>query len=432
MKRFFLFFFFFLFLFSFIPLAESIRASPPSYDVLPFESGATHKFKMEVYNNGDYPYYVNLSWSGIASSVEFSDNMFLAPPGVWIPITIKVKLKTYDEISTFGVQRVNFKITEQADPRYNSGMFAVTTSVVTSAKFDVPIPGEYALIEEITIPNPEKGENTKIDLKLKNKGVLDLFDTTTKLSIVDQEGVLLDTLYFNNVDISAGETVEVSQALQTASYDSGLYRALGELTYSSEKIPSTKNKTFFVGGVDVLLIDYTKDLTKGKINKVKFELQSIFSQELKNVRASFKDYNDYEISLPVIDFTPYQASSVETFIDIPQTNDTMFKTELVLLIPVPGKGVETKKIPLEFNIIEPAPLVKEHTSFFSSKTNVYLVIIIFILMLIILLFIWSMNQDKKTHEEKKSKKTNKKVFQKKDSGDSHEKKTAKKDFDWSK
>jgi len=422
-KKFFSFFLFFLILIIICSaLVSAARVSPPKFDSVPYAEGESVDFDMTIWNNGETPYVYHMSAdSFISEYVTFNKNSIPLLPGEQASVTATLTFPLYETISDFGIQKLYFKSEESVDPRYSSGTFSAVTAVRIYVPIEVPIPGEYAEIKEITIPNPEKGENTYIELVLSNKGVLDLFDTSTTISVMDREGNLLDTLYFNNVDISATQSVTVNQTLHTESYDSGMYLVHGDLKYSPEKIPSTKDSTFFIGGVDVLLLDYTKTLTKGKINNIKFNLQSIFSQDLKNIRGSLIDFNDSLVNLPVIDFKPYELTIVDAFMFVPKTNDTTFESVLTLEIPVPDKGIETKTIPLLFNITDPET-IKDNTSFFSKRTNLYLVLIIVFLIIMVLLFTFSMKKDKKDAEKKKKTKSKEKT---------RNDKKNKKDFDWS-
>ena len=411
MKFYFILFILFL-LFSSV-LVQAIRISPAKFDdVRPFIEGESTSFQLRITNNAEQPFKVVLSAEGfIPDSVKFSEDSFYYFPWDTKTITVNVTYPRYDSLSDFGIQKIYFKATEVSDPRFQSGAFAAVTSIRIPAKIDVPIPGKFLNIKEITIPNVEKGENTNMTLLVENKGVLDVDGAKAEVKIFDTEGNKLDSIIIDGISLKPNEEKEYFSDLSTDDFASGIYLAKGELTYDVSKAPSKKETSFVVNGLDIILVNYTRELVKGKINKVNFELRSIYNKPIKGIRASFKSIGGDLVKLPVIDFEPFQKITSSTYIDVPKNNDTEFETLLNLTIPAPELGGDqVKKLNLKFYLVNETKISIPYLpkQKMATSTKVFLIIMVIIVLAVLLLLLLSLKHDKKKDGSKgKNPNTNK-------------------------
>lgn len=375
MSKTFLFLTIFIFTFSF---SLAIGMSPPIIEA-DYQEGTIYEFDVKIINNGASTSAIRMNSEGpYADYVDFSKDMFEFKSGqAYETIKVVVRLPSYDKLTHFGKQRIVIRASEGA-PTQSSGFFAVTTAISGWFIIDIPVPGQYGTVESFAVDNTLDGGEAAFRMLLRNRGTQDLNDASAIITVTDYSGFVLDTLTYPTINIGVEEDFELAGVIPSSSYDPSLYFAHVSFRYNVENAPQNKSDQFFVGSTDIQLLDYTKNLTIGKINKIKLDLQSLWGSPLRNIRGVFS-FQGGEQSLPVIDFDAFEKISQEVFIDVPQVNASTLDATLELEIPVDAQNTFQKSIPLSFTLIQEV----EPSNEFPLSTNTILIIVLVLVVLIL-------------------------------------------------
>lgn len=398
-KSFFVFLLFFLLLL--FPLTTAVGVSPPKA-YLDYTAGETIEFEYRIINNFGSPVQIEMSAfdSPLAEYVTFSKDSFTLV-GSSEFVTAKVYLPPFEDITTYGDQYIRIRANE-APPNNGLGTVSAVTSVQTWILVHVPVPGQYGEVDGITVDNVNEHQDTLLKFEVKNRGSEDMSAKRAKVTVSDYDGNVIDTFTFVNINIDVEDGIELTQVIPSATYDPGKYTITADFFYNEQKPPHSKSTTFFVGTTDVQVLDYTKDLQEGQINKVRVSLQSLWGSDLTSIRAAIIDFDNHSQAMPVIDLGPFEKRIVETYIDVPLLNGSPFfintslqnnatvKTIMTLRFPVDASNDVDKDLELTFTIhANPEPVNEKKSIELSTTTllvaGLVLVVIILIVMVVILL-----------------------------------------------
>ncbi len=338
---------FFLFSLSFV---QAIGISPPRVTE-DFVSGESLTVPFQIINRA-HPTYVKMDAFGspLAEFVTFSQDSFSMPQGV-VSVDVSVDFPEFSElVDSFGRQIIRIRASESPDTV--DGSFAAVTSVVGWLVIEVPVPGEFAEIVEISDPTVLEGEDVLVDILLRNRGTQPLSNKQLDIQVLD---VLNQPVYqttVSSIAVPLDDSTLIQVALPSSSFDPGKYTFEVLFNYSDEMQPLVSSRSFFVGATDIQLINYTQTLEEGSINRVRFHLQSLWGSPLRSVRPQLLSFSG-EQSLPVLDFDPFQLQVLEAFIEVPSLesldSDT-FDSMLRLEFPVDATTDTTKEFPVTFLI----------------------------------------------------------------------------------
>jgi hypothetical protein len=406
-------FFFFLLFFSFFLLlfsshVQAIGMSPPLFE-LNYEEGKSFTFSTSIINRGG-PTTINLyaDRSELSEFVTFSKNDFDMAPGTKETIELTITCPPYKTLTEFGLQKIGIHAREIALNK-ETGTFAAVTAVEGLMFVHIPVPGVFGEITDFSISNVIEGLDADLTLELTNRGTDDLKNTKATVTIVDFYGEDVSSVEFSNIDIPVGESKKIRKELSSSVYPSGKYFATAEYVFSDSQAPQKEDAVFFIGSSDVIITDYTKNLTEGQINVVYIELQSLWGSPLNTIRGSLIDFTGRQKPLPVIDLEPFSKRVVELYLDVPLLNSSAFRLgdeynsttkdlDFHLQFPVQAANDVDKTIPLTFTINRLPVPEKERAQFFTT-TNTILIIgmIVLILIAFLLLLIFKKGSDSKKH-----------------------------------
>ncbi len=394
-----------------ISQASAIGASPAKFQEFKYSGATTEEYILMVHNNAGHPTFAKVMVEGgMVDSTTCSEcdsqGRFHLNSDEWKKLKIKVHFKPYDELTSFGKTSFRFKIVEILDPRFVSGLFGVTTTVIVSAPIEIPIPGLFVSVDSVNVPNIKKGFNTFLNSELTNKGVLEAENVLVKAVISDIKGNNLSTIKYDPISISPGETISLpKKTINSEKFPSGMYHVEVFANYDSSRKPSSKSTKFFIGGTDILLLNYTKVLERGKINRIDFEFQSIYPLPVHSVKAYFSAFNKNEpVLLPVIDFDKsFSSKKSYAYLDVPKnTTENELNTVLKMDYLFDGSPV-TKEIPLSFKIIDPKPIKINDGS--TTIIKKYVVFMSLLILIIIILFLIILSREKSKKRKSSTKKT---------------------------
>ncbi|MCA9477865.1 MAG: hypothetical protein KC535_01830 [Nanoarchaeota archaeon] len=386
----------FLPLFFFFLLCTSsvlaIGISPPLVKA-DYEEGLKYEFNIKLINNGapGVPIKMSSGGSPLSKYVSFSEDEFVFE-SKYKDITVTATFPAYNDLESFGEQKILLFATENVAE--SGGMMAVATSVEGWFIVDIPLPGKYVVIDSFSIQNTNEGYNALAKAVIRNRGTQPLSDLSARLDVTNYKGDLVDSFLFNDISIPVDDSYAFEEYLPTKTYDSSKYFATIEINYDSEKKPAQKATSFFMGSTDVELLGYTENISSGTINKIRLELQSLWGSPLKNIRGSI-ELNGVSQPLPVLDFTPFEQKHLDTFLDVPETNDTAIDATLTLTIPVDETTEETKTFPLRFEIVEEQEPVRESPLANSSAALIGVILIVILLGAVNIVFFMRKKHEKK-------------------------------------
>ena len=416
MKFFFIFLSFLLILILSLSLVSAIGVSPPK-QIIDFDANEEVTVSYVIVNYGGTRgtnILMEAYGSPLAKYVSFSQDKFVMS-GNEYQVDVTIDFPSYEELTVYGKEVIRIKASETTAP--GSGAFAVVTAVEPWLVVQIPIPGKYAEIGSFTVGNVNADENSYVSFELLNRGTKPLSGTRAELVVTDFSGARMDRLSFSNLAIPIDSSKKLSDVVPTSTYPPGKYFASLNYYFNDELKPATKTTEFFVGTTDVQVLNYTVDLEEGKINKVSVTLQSLWSSELRSIRASIIDFNNHSQAMPVIDLGPFEKRVVETYIDVPLLNGSPFfintslqknisvDTFVTLQFPVDASNDVDKTLPLTFKI-HAKPEVLQEKSSLEISTNTLLFVglgLIIIILIILLILIIPKKNDKEKKRSKKKK-----------------------------
>jgi len=393
MKIFFLFFqCFFLFLLL-TSVVESIGLAPGKA-YLDYDEGETATFELRVIGSTGSSKVQMYTQGWLADYVSLSETEFVFDPEKKIyPITVTIDMPPYEEITEYGLQR--FFIGAQ-DIVESSGGISASAAVKMWVEMDIPFPGKYARIKEFVVNHILEGEVTPVTATIANRGTNPLSSAKVRFSLANLKGDVLLEKEFSNIFIPVDAEQVFEHEFLTENFDSGIYEILVTFFYDDGS-SIQKSTTYFIGTTDILLTDYTSRLEAGTINKINVTLQSIWGSPLNNVRLAIRT-NEKTSSLPSIDLAAFEEVTIETFIEVPQTDELTLDADLQMTIPITTEESMEKSIPLTFELY--ASSRKEFPIKLTTTSTLFLIVGVLLILLVINIFFFAKRSPLKKSSEK--------------------------------
>lgn len=277
---------------------------------------------LEVSTGGEFP-----------DNVEFlnaEDNQLYPEEEGCLRYTIRMPAN----IDTPGPHRTLIYATEV--PENIGGTIFAIVRVEHQIDIVVPYPGKYLVINDFTVKNSDAGASVPITVDFVNKGNETVEGVQGTVTIYDYQ-----MNQIGSVKTTSARNIEPDQARQlTASWDSGAYRegnyhAEVKLVYDTN---TTSAKTDFkLGGLDVSLIDYSKEIIIGGIKPFSLIADSIWSETVKGVRAIAEVYNYSNSTKPLTffetltrDIPPWGTEDLKGFLDTTSLNLGVYDLKITL------------------------------------------------------------------------------------------------------
>lgn len=319
--------------------------------------------------------------------ISFSENDFKIDSGAIHTVKVYLDFPSYDSLSNFGLQETWLRA-EEITPLTAEGLFGVKTAVRTAIKVYVPSPGQFAEINSLKVPTVLLGENTAVFAGVKNRGTEKLSNIIMYVTITDHNDKTIKQVSFPGLTLQPDESRTVNKVIMTEKYPAGRYDVLAELFYKPGS-STTKKTHFFIGDVDLDLINYTSDVIAGKPNKLSFTVQSMWGSPLKNIRMNLRSKSSQQ-DLPLLDLTSFEKKNVDVYFEIPKTNASTYDATLHFDIPRSDGEMVKKDFPVTFNIVKEKnvkPIVETPavTKSAGLSTTMLLYLIIGVVVLLVLL-----------------------------------------------
>jgi hypothetical protein len=188
-----------------------------------------------------------------------------------------------DIIERPGTHRTVLYATEVPDE--SGGMINAVVRIEHQIDVFVPYPGKYLEIVEFLGQNKDAGADIPFKASAINRGNETINQAQGTISIYDYKMSLIGTIKTNNLkNIEPDQTKEFTASWDSGDYKQGNYHAFIKITYD-DGLQINATTDFKLGGLDVSLVDYSKEIIIGGIRPFEAVVDSVWSETVKNVRA---------------------------------------------------------------------------------------------------------------------------------------------------
>ncbi|HHE36224.1 MAG TPA: hypothetical protein ENL16_00230 [Candidatus Woesearchaeota archaeon] len=148
----------------------------------------------------------------------------------------------------------------------------------------VPYPGKYLEFSSFKATNKEAGEKIPFEAVLISRGDEVINSVRGLIFVYDRFDKLIGEVSTNSVsDVQPGEKVNLFGVWDSGDYEKGRYHASIIVYYDGKQANRTTN--FKLGGLDVELVNYTREVVIGGIKPFQVVVESIWSETIPNMRA---------------------------------------------------------------------------------------------------------------------------------------------------
>ena len=217
---------------------------------------------------------------GISASGDFAEYVKFDKDKLTGPGIFTATLKLPDYVEKPGKHRIYIKVEEKVTDEEVVGS-AVGTSITINALIIVyvPYPGKYLEIS-LSSNNANVGNPVNFELGIVSQGKEDV-NITPKIDIMS-DNKTIETLYFINREIKSQEQIKLKKSLGTADYNPGTYKALAIIEYG--KLAKAES-IFKIGELIIHLVNYTRQITIGDIQKLNLEIESGWNDKVDGAYA---------------------------------------------------------------------------------------------------------------------------------------------------
>ena len=304
------------------------------------------------------PYYVLNNAGGQYIQIEVQGDLaeyaYATEDQIWIDASsrhyVELHINLPEDIDS-GIHEISIVATEiEAE---GSGNVIAKTAVRNRLKFYKPYPDDY-ILAELDLLESDKNTVCEFEADVNNLGSNDNVVTFDKISIiaVDTNETIIEATpmprtYFIEKENHNTLTLELSECLDLPA---SIYKVKFDYSFADQSKSSFSELR--VGSFDISVLNFTKDLTSGKINKFNLELQSIWNKGINQVSFKFTilDENGKPITYSessLFDTSPWQIIDKQVFIDAPETPGE-YNAQLILYYP--DENGKRKEVVKDFKI----------------------------------------------------------------------------------
>lgn len=299
---------------------------------------------------------------------------------------VKYRLKLPPKIDEPGPHRTFIWAVEVAED--SGGGIVARVRIEHQIDVFVPYPGKY-LEYYFIAGNVKAGEAVPFDVTVISKGVETVKAAQGFITIYDKNNKSLGVV---NTQIERDIKTDQQRILQ-AKWDSsdnreGNYNAILKLIY--DEMNANASAPFKLGGLDVNLLNYTREVIIGGIREFSVLVDSVWVDEIQNVKVIVSIYN-YSISKdkPVVSFEtltrnlpPWGTDTLKGYVDATNLSLGEYDLKMNLFFATTNKTYDGKlRVITEPKIKAPA----KKLNLFTTKNLLIalgVVLIVFVILLI--------------------------------------------------
>lgn len=201
---------------------------------------------------------------------------------------------------------------------------SIGSKVVICATISVfsPYPGKHADFD-LKVDNVSKEENATVALEVVNQGtepvtVHGVIDILNQNITAGKETKII-TLYTNEKTLTTGQKTTLKSSVNVSDFEVGEYKAKATLFFDGNQ--TTKEKAFRVGELYIEILDFTKELSKDKLNTIKVRVESKWNGPINNVYATLdvsqigKNQIAASVNSPPVNFLPWEGKDIIIYWD---------------------------------------------------------------------------------------------------------------------
>jgi len=230
----------------------------------------------------------------------------------------------------------------------------------------VPYPGKYLEITSFEAGNVKAGGTVPFTVNIQSKGDEAIDEAKGKIYIYKNNNQIevVDTNVARKLVLD--EPRQLSAKWSSEGYKEGNYEAFADIAYDDGlKVNATAQ--FKLGGLDVNLVNYTRELIVGGIKEFYATVDSIWDEPLQGVKVIAEMYNYSQSTEPLTSvetvtrtLQPWGNEELKGFLDISSLSIGVYDMKLTLYFENMTKKYEDK-----LRIVQEPPKPKE------KKPNIF-------------------------------------------------------------
>jgi len=281
-------------------------------------------------------------------------------------------------------------------PPETESMLQAVVQIGSVLDLVVPYPGKYLEITGFSATNVDAGDTVSFSIQFINKGNETVSKAFANVLIYDKDWNYVDRLKTREQDgITPDDMRSLFLDWNSGEFKQGNYNAVLQLDYD-DGMKNNATTKFKLGGLDINMIDYTKEVIIGNIRPFYVVVDSIWSEKITGVKADVSMYNYSKSPEPILgfetlsrDISPWGTEILKGYIDV--TNISLGTYDLKIILQFENLQKEYNK---NISIIK-EPVVKDKNakkgfflfSIFSGSLGAKIILILLLILLIVMIII---------------------------------------------
>ena len=264
-----------------------------------------------------------------------------------------------------------------------TGGFGISMNVRRGINIKVPYVGKYITLG-LSTPNANIGETIKIEASASNLGEEDVMKAKADFNILDSDNNSIKTLYTSEKPILSKLSAEFTAYFNTSGHKAGNYRVIATLNWDGNQ--SLAENSFKIGSLNVAVINYTREIKKGVINRFDIITESGWNSPVDNLYAEVKATDGIiseSFRTPSYYLDPWARINLTGYLDATRMESKEYDAEITLYY----SGITT----VEKGKIR---LTEEKKSAIPWAAILILLAVLVILIIIVNIFIIKRNSNK--------------------------------------
>jgi len=195
----------------------------------------------------------------------------------------------------------------------------------------IPYPGKYLETQFLT-HDVRVGDTVYFVITVTSRGTDLIGKIKAKIDIFQGEEKIdsVETTAVENLETSKSK--ELAAMWNTAGRSSGRYKAVATITYDEKNIEEVAY--FRVGSLEMNILNFTKEVFSGKINKYQVEIESNWNEKVDGVYARVKATNqrlgNHEFKTLSYDVLPWERKILDGYWDTAEIAPGTYNAEVTL------------------------------------------------------------------------------------------------------
>ena len=255
----------------------------------------------------------------------------------------------------------------------------------------VPYPGKYLEINSFQATNAEAGETIFFEAHVTSKGEETINFAKGTIMVFDRDKKQIGSVTTNTLSNLKNEDKGILRAQwNSGNYEKGNYEALLVIDYDGLK--TNASARFKLGGLDVELINYTREVYLGGIKPFYVIIESIWSEEIPVAYANINVIGNESKSLTSFDTLTKSIPAwgdvlLQGYVDTDALGLGSYNATITLFFSGLNKTYDA-----QFSVVETPPPEKEQGKGFLARIMsgpvILQITLVVLLLLLLIVIIW--------------------------------------------